>query len=115
MFATFCYNDAFAASFRVNGITLNKKVKSLKEIKSANIIHQSLDYSCGAAGLSTILHYYLNEPVSEKDIITGLLKSTDLAKVQRRKGFSLLDLKKFSEAKGYKASGYCNDTGSGQW
>jgi len=82
----------------------------MKEIKGRNIIHQSLDFSCGAAGLSTLMHFYLNDPVSEKEIINNILKSVDLAKVKQRKGFSLLDLKKFAEAKGYKVTGYKMDS-----
>ena len=109
IFFVFCYNDCGATSFRVDGITLNKKVRSMKEIKSANIVTQSLDYSCGAAGLSTLLNYYLNDPISEKEIINTLLKSVSLTKVQQRKGFSLLDLKNYAESKGYKVTGYQMD------
>ena len=108
-FFLFCYNDCSAVGFRVEGITLNKKVRSMKEIKSANIVTQSLDYSCGAAGLSTLLNYYLNDPISEKEIISTLLKSVSLAKVKQRKGFSLLDLKNYAESKGYKVTGYQMD------
>ena len=105
----FCYNEAFATSFMAGGFRLNKKVKSMKEIKSENVIHQSLDFSCGAAGLSTVMNFYLNDPISEKEIINSLLQIVDLAKVKARKGFSLLDLKKFAESKGYKATGYKMD------
>ena len=108
-FFLFCYNDCDAIGFHVEGITLNKKVKSIKEIKTKNIVTQSLDYSCGAAGLSTLLNYYLNDPISEKEIINTLLKSVSLAKVKQRKGFSLLDLKNYAESKGYKVTGYQMD------
>lgn len=104
-----CCQKALAVSLRVSGVSFEKKVKNMKEMKNQNVVHQSLDYSCGAAGLSTILNYYLNEPISEKDIIDSILKNVDVAKVRARKGFSLLDLKNFSEAMGYKVTGYKMD------
>ena len=55
------------------------------------------------------MHYYLSDPVSEKEIINTLLKTVNLEKVKQRKGFSLLDLKRFAEFKGYKAAGYKMD------
>lgn len=106
----FCYNVAHAASFTVGGVRVKKGVTSMKEIKSRNIVPQSLDFSCGAAGLSTLMHFYLNDPVSEKEIINNILRSVDLKKIKERKGFSLLDLKKFAESKGYKVTGYKMDS-----
>lgn len=105
----FCYNDALAASFRVGGIRVNKDVKNWGEIKNQNVVRQSLDYSCGAAGLSTVMKYYLQDPITEHQIIDTLLKFVDLEKVQQRRGFSLLDLKKFAQARGYKVTGYKMD------
>jgi len=105
-----CYNEALAVSFTIGGVRVNKHgVKSMKEIKGKHIVHQSLDFSCGAAGLSTIFNYYLGDPVSEKEIISTIFRSVDMKKVQERRGFSLLDLKKFAEAKGYKVTGYKMD------
>jgi predicted double-glycine peptidase len=81
----------------------------MHDIKREHVIGQSLDFSCGAAGISTILNHHFGDRASEKDIIASLLQITPLAKVKERKGFSLLDLKKYVEAKGYKATGYQMD------
>ena len=104
----FC-EDVFAVSVNVAGVCLKRQVKSMKEIKGQHVIKQSLDYSCGPAGLATLLSYYLKEPVSEHDILNTLLKTTDINKVKERKGFSLLDLKNYSIQKGYTAVGYKMD------
>lgn len=98
-----------AASFTTAGLRLNKKVKPMREIKRENVVSQSLDFSCGAAGLSTLMNYYLEDPVSEAEIINSLLNIVPLEKVKARKGFSLLDLKTFAKARGYKVTGYKMD------
>lgn len=98
-----------ATSFTAGGVRLTKDVKPMREIKRSNIVPQSLDFSCGAAGLSTLLHYYLNDPVSEQEIIESLLKTVPLEKVRERKGFSLLDLKSYAQDRGYKVTGYQMD------
>ncbi len=100
---------ASAASFQAGGVRMNKAVTPLKEIKHRNIVNQSLDFSCGPAGLSTLLNYFLNDRVTETDIINYLLQTTPLEKVKERRGFSLLDLKNFAKAKGYKVTGYKMD------
>jgi predicted double-glycine peptidase len=84
-------------------------VKSDQEIKWENVKRQSLDISCGPAALSTLINYYLEDQVSEMDIISSILQSSDMTKVkkiQKRQAFSLLDLKKFAKSRGYQAAGY---------
>lgn len=98
-----------AATFSVAGVRMNKQVKPMREIKRENVVMQTMDFSCGAAGLSTLLNYYLEEPVAEVEIINSLLQTVPLEKVLTRKGFSLLDLKNFAQTKGYKVTGYKMD------
>lgn len=105
----FCPNTVYTASIYCADIRFNKKVKSLREIKDSKVIKQTLDYSCGPAGLATIFKYYFGESLGETEIINYLLKSIDIEKVKRRGGFSLLDLKRFAQAQGYKVEGYKMD------
>ena len=100
---------SFATSFSPGGIRIEKRVRNMKEIRRQNVVTQSLDFSCGAAGLSTLLNYYLNDPVSETAIINDLFKIVPLEKVKERRGFSLFDLKKYAESKGYRVTGYQMD------
>ena len=107
LFLTSSYTQA--ASFKAGGTWFSKDVKSLKEIKRKNIVPQSLDYSCGPAGLSTLFNYYLSDRVSEAEIITILRKTVPEERIRSRHGFSLLDLKNFAQSKGYKVTGYRMD------
>jgi uncharacterized protein len=81
-------------------------VRSLLEIRDHRLVRQGWDISCGAAALSTILTYSFAEPYSELAIAVSILANTDPEVVRARGGFSLLDLKRFSEAVGFQAQGY---------
>ena len=84
---------------------MEKSVETLKERRLRQVVHQSVDFSCGAATVATILQYYYGQPVTEKDAIMGMFALGDRAKI-RQMGFSLLDMKNFAEKLHYKAVGY---------
>lgn len=81
-------------------------VRSLLEMRQANVVIQQWDLSCGAAALATILTYQLGHPVSEKHAAQGMLRRTDPLRVRHRGGFSLLDMKRYAESRGFRADGY---------
>jgi predicted double-glycine peptidase len=81
-------------------------VRSLLEIRQANVIIQQWDVSCGAAALATLLTYHHGDPVSERTIAQAMLGKTDPLRVKHRGGFSLLDLKRYAESRGFKGEGY---------
>jgi predicted double-glycine peptidase len=81
-------------------------VRSLAEIRQANVVVQQWDTSCGAAALATLLKYQHGLAVSEKEIAEAMLRRTDPLKVKVRGGFSLLDLKRYAEAHGLEGVGY---------
>jgi len=91
------------------GITFNKPVRNLKQIKRQNIVSQTHDFSCGPASLATLLSFYFRDKVTEAQVIKHLLLTTDIYKVKAKKGFSLLDLKNFAKHRGYKVTGYKMD------
>ena len=84
---------------------MEKSVETLRERRLRQVVHQSVDFSCGAATLATILQYYYGQPVTEQDAIMGMFALGDRAKI-RQMGFSLLDMKNFAEKLHYKATGY---------
>jgi len=102
-------HSVHATTFTAAGVRLTKDVKPMSEIKRSNVVTQSLDFSCGAAGLSTLLNFYLNDQVSEQEIIETLLQTVPIEKVRERKGFSLFDLKTFAQQRGYEVTGYQMD------
>lgn len=85
-----------------------RAVRSLREMRHANVVVQQWDTSCGAAALSTLLTYQHGLPLSEKTIAEAMLQRTDPLKVKVRGGFSLLDLKRYADAQGLQGAGYMN-------
>ena len=87
-----------------------RTVKSLLEIRQDRVVVQKWDLSCGAAALATLLNYQHGDPVSEKEIAKTLVQReeylADPRLVQIRQGFSLLDLKRYVDQRGYEGIGY---------
>ncbi len=85
-------------------------VRSLLEMRRENVIVQDYDLSCGAAALATLLTYQHGDPVSEQEVTRGLVQREEyLARpelLRIRQGFSLLDLKRYVERRGYEGIGY---------
>lgn len=87
-----------------------KQVRSLLELRHDKVVRQRWDLSCGAAALATVLAYQHGDPVPEATIAKAMLQQTDSQLVQARLGFSLLDLKRFVEGRGYVGTGYAEVT-----
>jgi uncharacterized protein len=101
--------EAWAANIGVGaGIRIDRPLRSMKDLRDANVIKQQLDYSCGSAALATLLRYNFDDRLSEQDVLVQLfsLLSSDEKKVSIKKGFSLLDLQRVAHARGYKAEGF---------
>ena len=85
-------------------------VRSLLEIRREGVVIQEWDLSCGAAKLTTILNQQFGDPVGEKEIAKALIARKEYVDnpnlVRVRQGFSLLDLKRVAESRGYVGTGY---------
>lgn len=94
---------------------VEKSINSWIEIKNKNLTRQKYDYSCGSASLSTILKYYYNLDIGEKDILNSILEAKGINKKKleelEEEDFSLsfLDLVNYSNQKGFKAIGLALD------
>jgi uncharacterized protein len=71
-----------------------------------NVIHQAYDYSCGSGALTTLLDYYLGRNLQEKQVMEGMLQYGEADKIAARRGFSLLDMKRYVGQLGYKSGGF---------
>lgn len=89
----------------VSGGGFTVKVTSMKEARFRSTILQEYDFSCGSAALATLLTYHYEDKISEQDVFKAMFDIGDQEKI-RRNGFSLLDMKNYLEANGYKAAGY---------
>jgi len=68
-------------------------LEPFSELKYRHIVRQAYDYSCGSAALVTILTYHLGLKVKKEKII-------------ERRGFSLLDMKRYVASLGVNGAGY---------
>ena len=84
----------------------SKNIRTLKDIRGEGVVKQKWDMSCGAAALSTLLTYEFKDNTPESAIVVWILHRVDPIRVRTRGGFSLLDLKRFAQARGYSAEGY---------
>jgi uncharacterized protein len=95
---------------KATGVEGSKNIRSLKEIRDEGVVKQRWDVSCGAAALSTLLTYDFKDNTTETSIVVWLLHRVDAGRVRSRGGFSLLDLKHFSEARGYHSEAFSGMT-----
>lgn len=83
--------------------TFQAYARSWKEIRDQNIIMQKRDYSCGAAALATICHYYWGDPVTENQVLKQVelnLKTEEL-KERFQNGLAISDLRLAAVKMGY--------------
>ena len=80
-------------------------VVNLKAARFAATVHQQYDFSCGSAALATLLSFHYGAPVSEQGVFAEMYAQGDQDKI-RREGFSLLDMKRYLAAHGWRADGF---------
>ncbi|KVD72619.1 peptidase C39 [Burkholderia sp. ABCPW 14] len=81
------------------------RVTSLKEARFKRTVRQQYDFSCGSAAVATLLTYQYNYPMNEEIAFAQMWGNGNQEKI-RRQGFSLLDIRRFLEARGFVADGY---------
>ncbi len=98
---------AHGGTVAVPGIagSLEVPVTSFQAQRFRSVMRQQFDFSCGSAALASLLTYHYNDPVSEQDVFTGMFEVANLEKV-RQEGFSMLDMKRYLEQRGYRADGF---------
>lgn len=81
-------------------------LEPMSELQFRHVIRQAYDYSCGSAALTTMLDYFLGRSLEERQVMEGLLRYGEADKIVERRGFSLLDMKRFVGALGYNSGGF---------
>ncbi len=81
-------------------------LEPMSQLQFRNVIRQAYDYSCGSAALTSLLDYFLGRNLQERQVMEGLLRYGEADKIVERRGFSLLDMKRFVAALGYKSGGF---------
>jgi predicted double-glycine peptidase len=83
----------------------NVQLHTFIDLRFKNMVRQTRDLSCGAAAVATLLTYYYGDDVTEQQAIEAMLKLGDSGKIEKD-GFSMLELKRFGEARGYQTAGF---------
>jgi len=91
--------------FPMGGTEFAVSVNSLKERKFEGVIQQQYDFSCGSAALATLLTYFYERPVSERDVFLRMYDVGDREQI-KKVGFSLLDMKTYLESIGLRSDGF---------
>ena len=96
---------------KLNGNVAPEAVQVLPNqyFKYKHIVHQAFDYSCGSAALTTVLQFHLGLAVTEKDAMEGMLEHGEKDKIIARRGFSLLDMKRYVATLGSDSGGFRAD------
>lgn len=87
-------------------VTQPVRLEPLSELKYRNIVRQAYDYSCGSAALVTMLNYHLGLSITEQQAMEGLLERGEKEKIIERRGFSLLDMKRYVASLGVEGAGF---------
>jgi uncharacterized protein len=94
-----------AADVSAGGQLYSVPMHTLMDLRFKNVVHQTHDLSCGAAAIATLLDYYYGDDVTEQQAIEGMMKLGDNTKINKD-GFSMLELKRFGESRGYQTGGF---------
>lgn len=105
-----CLQCAAAGQVHILGAggSITYPVKSLKEARWDSVIRQHYDFSCGSAAVATLLTYHYEMPHEEAVVFKTMFEDGDQDKI-RKKGFSMLDMKRFLDSKGLHADGFRMD------
>jgi len=85
--------------------SLDLGMRSMQELKYIETIRQGFDFSCGSAAVATLLSHHYGLPTDELEVFKEMWSSGNQEKI-RREGFSLLDMKNYLEARGFRADGF---------
>jgi predicted double-glycine peptidase len=99
---------AQAATVEVRGMRdggFAAHVISVKEARFTSTVRQQYDFSCGSAAIATLLTHQYGVAVSEREVFAQMFEHGDQAKI-RKHGFSMLDMKKYLETRGFQADGF---------
>lgn len=100
-------NEFVTSHFHGSSTSLRIPISiSYQEIAEKNIFMQREDYSCGAASLATILKYYFEEDVNEKEILNTVERNRSVFDIEviRKDGLSIKELGAIAATYGYESA-----------
>ncbi|MES2260188.1 MAG: C39 family peptidase [Pseudomonadota bacterium] len=100
-----CCMQAGAIDLAAGGGMFRLPLASMRDVRFQSTVHQQYDFSCGSAAVATLLSYHYGYPVSEQQVFQEMFARGDQNQI-RRAGFSLLDMKRYLDARGFLADGF---------
>jgi len=91
--------------YSLGGTQYNVAMQSMTELRYQNVVRQQFDLSCGAAAMATLLKHFYDRDISEAEIIEEMIAIGDTEEISKR-GFSMLELKRFVESRGFVSEGF---------
>lgn len=89
----------------LGGHSVRLPITSIQQAKTGRTVLQQFDFSCGSAAIATLLSHQYGLPVTEHEVLTEMYAHGDQEKIQKE-GFSMLDMKRFLETRGFAADGF---------
>lgn len=80
-------------------------VTSFAERKFSSVYRQQYDFSCGSAALASLLTFHYRDRVAERQVFVDMFDHGDQNEI-RQQGFSMLDMKRYLERRGYRSNGF---------
>ncbi|MXS86410.1 peptidase C39 [Nitrosomonas sp. HPC101] len=87
------------------GANFNIRIKSFAERRFNTVYRQQYDFSCGSAALASLLTFHFDDTVDEQSVFVDMFQHGNQEKI-RREGFSMLDMKRYLERRGYRSDGF---------
>lgn len=105
-----CAQDVPRINLHLNALpgdaSVTKPIKTLRDLKYRDVVRQGYDYSCGSAALATVLRYGYGKNVSETAMIRDMVSHASNPSDVARSGFSMLDMKRYTERNGMRSHGF---------
>lgn len=102
-----CLAEPSAAQVRTHGEgggSFTVSVVSWRDIPFRTVVRQQYDYSCGSAAVATLLRFHYGVQVGEGEVFQHMYERGDQERI-RAVGFSMLDMRSYLEARGFRADG----------
>lgn len=84
---------------------LDVRVRSMQELRFLETVRQRFDFSCGSAAVATLLSHHYGRTTGETEVFLSMWDTGDRQKI-RSQGFSMLDMKRYLDERGYNADGF---------
>ncbi|MGR9013811.1 MAG: C39 family peptidase [Gammaproteobacteria bacterium] len=103
--AFYCHAGSLNFNGMAGGGNYDVPVTTFLERRFKTVYKQQYDFSCGSATLASLLSFHYDDVVDEQSVFVDMYQHGNQQKIQTE-GFSLLDIKRYLERRGYRSDGF---------